>query len=128
MQSRFNKAFSLVEVLITVGILSTAITFIFRSFTASLNSAKFSQNITLACYLAESKLFEIEQKQKNSLPPIENEEGSQDLQGKKFNWSYEIEQTEDPNLIKLEFNVSWQEGVREKEYVLSFSTYLLPKK
>jgi len=125
--SKSNKAFSLLEVLITVAILSTAVIFVFRSFTASLSSAKFSQNITLACYLAEAKLWEIEQNQRQSPSPLDPDNGTEKMQGRDFNWSYETIKLEGLNLIKLRFNISWQEKIREKEYSMEFLTYLIPK-
>lgn len=125
MEYKSNKAFTLLEVLITVAILSTAIVFVFRSFTASLSSVKFSQNITLACYLAKSKLWEIEQYYKNNLElPASGEET---VQNKKFNWSYEITVSETSNLEQLKLTISWQENIREAPYTIEFLTYLLPK-
>lgn len=127
MKFRLNRAFSLLEVLITVAVLSTAIIFVLRSFTAALSAARFSQNIGLACYLAENKLWEIEQKQKLYYEPLIPEQGSQILQERRFNWAYTLSKLTDADLILLKVKVSWQEKAREKEYSLSFSTYLLPK-
>ncbi len=128
MASKSNKAFSLLEVLITVAILSTAIVFVFQSFTASLSSSKFSQNITLACYLVESKLWEIEQKQKQDTKPLEPAQGAEKIQGRDFNWSYEIKELDSalPELEQLTLTLSWEEK-RENPYTLEFSTYLLKK-
>ena len=136
MISRSNKAFTpapkslvrgftLLEVLIALAILSTAIVFIFRSFTSSLYSTKFSQNITGACFFAENKIWELEQEQKAKTWPIESEQGNQKFQGKDFKWSYQAKRLGSSNLIYLEFIVSWQENLREKEYSLEFDTYLV---
>ena len=122
-----SKAFTLLEVLIALAILSTAIVFIFRSFTSSLSSAKFSQNITLACFFAENKIWELEQEQKVQAEPIESRKGSQKLQGKDFKWTYQAKRSGSSNLVYLEFIVYWQENLREKEYSLEFDTYLLSK-
>lgn len=127
MISRYNKAFSLLEVIITVAILSVAIIFIFRSFTAAIASTKFSQNITLACFLAESHLWEIEQSYKDNLT-LPNPHGTEKLQERDFNWDYAILDTDIPELQKLKFTVSWKERLREKEYSIDFFTYLAPKK
>jgi len=126
----FNKisnraSFTLLEVLITVAILATAIIFVFRSFTASLTSAQFSQDITSACYLAEDKLWEIGQTQVNA--PKSSDQGSQRIQNKDFNWYYEIQNTDNAELKELKLTVSWKEKVREKEYTMDFLTYLAPK-
>ncbi len=127
MVSRFNKAFTLLEVLIALAILSTAIVFIFRSFTASLSSVKFSQNITCACFFAENKIWELEQEQKARADLIESRQGNQKLQGKDFRWAYQVERLGSSNLAYLEFIVYWQENLREKECSLEFDTYLVPQ-
>ncbi|MCX5699847.1 MAG: type II secretion system minor pseudopilin GspI [Candidatus Omnitrophica bacterium] len=125
MISRSNKAFTLLEVLIALVILSTAIVFIFRSVTSSLYSAKFSQNITGACFFAENKIWEMEEEQRAKAEPIENRQGSQKIQGKDFRWTCQTKRLGSSNLVYLEFIVYWQESLREKEYVLEFDTYLL---
>lgn len=121
-----NNSFSLIEVLITVAILSTAIVFIFRSFTASLAAVKFSQNITLACLLTEEKLFEIEERQAPGAS--EYAEGRENLAEREFKWNYQTTPLEDSDLAELKFNVSWQENARENEYAIDFFTYLITKK
>lgn len=123
MRLRYNKAFSLIEVLITVAILSTAIIFVFRSFTASLNTARFSQDITLASFLAEDKLWNIEKKFiANAALPFS---GSEIMQNRTFNWDYKITETQIANLSQFKFTVSWKENVREKQYPIEFFTYLI---
>jgi hypothetical protein len=101
-----------------VAILSTAIVFIFRAFTTVLSATKLSQNITLACLLAESKLWEIEQRYKDNKQPL-GREGEEIIQDKEFRWDYTTEPI-------LEFNVTWQENAN-KEEKYSIATYLPPK-
>ena len=125
MISKSNKAFTLLEVLIALAILSTAIVFIFRSFTSSLSSAKFSQDITLACFFAESKIWELQEEQRIKSEPLAGQQGIEKIQGKDFKWSYQAKKIGSANLIDLEFIISWQENLREKEYSLEFDTYLL---
>lgn len=122
-----NKAFTLLEVLIALAILSTAIVFIFRSFTSSLSSAKFSQNITGACFFAENKIWELEQEQKAQTDPIDSRQGSEKIQGKDFKWTSLAKKIGNSNFVYLEFILYWQENLREKEYSLEFDSYLLPK-
>lgn len=117
MLSRCNKALTLIEVLVTVAILSTAIVFLFRSFATALYVAKFSQDITLGCYLAEDKLGQIIHL-KGNLP----EAGPEIIQAKNFNWKYEILDTDNPDLKTLKVVVSWKENPKEKEYEMDFST------
>ncbi|MFA4843036.1 MAG: prepilin-type N-terminal cleavage/methylation domain-containing protein, partial [Candidatus Omnitrophota bacterium] len=65
-----NKGLTLLEVLITVAILAGAIVFVFRGFLTALSATKFSQNVTLACLLAEDKIWKAE----NNFP--DTDEGS----------------------------------------------------
>ncbi len=119
-----SAGFTLIEVLITVAILSTAIIFLFRSFTASLSAAQFSQNLTLACYLAEEKFFDIQNSY--AYKKMLMDEGTQSAQNINFRWKYEIGNTDNESLKKLGLFVSWKEKVKAREYSVDFST-LLPK-
>ncbi|MFA4888416.1 MAG: type II secretion system protein [Candidatus Omnitrophota bacterium] len=123
MRLKSNKAFSLIEVLITVGILSGAIIYIFRAFTASLDSSRFSQHISLGCYFAEDTLWQIEQANRfnNTLPLI----GEQKIQDKDFKYSYEIIDTAKAALKDLKLKVSWKENLRENDYSFECLTNLL---
>ena len=129
MASRYNRrGFTLIEVLITVGILSTAIVFLLRSFTASIAAGKFSQDITLGCYLAEEKLWEIETAFKivgMAMPEVKEVE----IQNRKFNWKFATADTAPPSDLKaLKLEVFWKENMREKEYTMDFLTFLpVPK-
>lgn len=122
MRFRLNRAFTLIEILITLAILSTAIIFVFRSFTASLSAARFSQDISLACFLAEDKIWEIEEAAALGLQIPES--GTQVIQNKNFNCYHEITDSASPDLRELKFTVSWKENIREKDYPLEFLTYL----
>lgn len=117
MKSKSNRAFTLIEVLITVGILSSAVIFIFRSFLTALNSVKFSQNVTRACYLAEGKIWEMRQYYVGGSLP---QPGSID----NFKWDYKISDTTEADLKELKLDVSWKENKREGGYSLQFVTYL----
>ncbi|MFH1440911.1 MAG: prepilin-type N-terminal cleavage/methylation domain-containing protein [Candidatus Omnitrophota bacterium] len=120
-----KKGFTLVEVLITMAILVTGIVFVFRAFFTSMISAKFSQDITMACFLAENKIWEIEENRKGNITM--ETFGSQTLQNKEYKWNYLISKIEDMELEEMEFDLSWQEKPREKEYLLKLITYLPPE-
>ena len=123
MPSKSNKGFTLLEVLITVAILSSAVIFIFRAFGAVLNSAKFSQNISSACYLAENKIWEI--RHRRAAPPKKETAAEEYSTKQRFNWRWENGDLENLGLSLLKFNVSWKERMREKDYEISLSSYLL---
>ena len=125
MISVMNKraaGFTLIEVLITVAILLTAIVFLFRSFATSLTTAQFSQNTTLACYLAEEKLFDIQNSY--AYKKMLMDEGTQALQNINFRWKYEISDTDNEGLKKLDLLIIWKEKNRAREYSMDFTTLL----
>lgn len=110
-----KKSFSLIEVLVTLAILSTAVISIFRSFAASLYAVKLSQNITRASYLVEEKIWEIDQWDKDI---VEQENG--------FKFNYQKNKTDLSGLSELKFEVSWLENKRQKR-ALIFLTELIDK-
>lgn len=120
-----QAGFTLIEVLITVAILSTSIIFLFRSFTVSLSSAKFSQDITLGCFLAEEKIWDVIYAYNHSLKLPDP--AKETLQNKDFNWTYSIADTDNDKIKELKFTVSWKENAREKAWPLEVSTYLVAK-
>lgn len=123
MKLRFIRGFSLIEVLITMGILAAGIVFIFRSFAASLAGVKLSQNITNACLLSEAKLWELSQRYRDGFSFLE--QGSDELEIKKFDWNLKLTDVGITGLKQINFNISWPEGARE--YSMDFSTFVYKK-
>lgn len=126
MKSISDDAFSLIELLIAAAILSTAAIFIFRSFSTALSAVRLSQNITLAGYLAEGKLWEIEQAYLSgkTLPSPQADR----LENINFKWAYAILDTDIHGLKKINFWLLWQDNSgKAKAYRMDFSTYLLAK-
>ena len=104
----------MLEVIITVAILSTAIVVVLRAFTTIISAVKFSQNITLACLFAEDKLWKLE----NDFPLTEEA----NTQSSKFSYNDESSDTDIPGLKQLKLTVSWEEK-RKNPYSLEFYTY-----
>ncbi len=123
MTSKSSRSFSLIEMLITVSILSTLIIFIFRALNTCLAAARFSQNISTACFLAEFKFWEAELKAK-SAPEDFTQNGVEDINGKEFAWSYSTRKLGDTKLLRLDLKTTWKEKRRDGEYSLDFFTYL----
>ncbi len=116
--------FTLIEVLITVAVVSTAVVFILRSFTTLFAATKFSQDMTFACFLAEDKLGEIELRYKDpSVSPLEIE-GTQDIGTRHFSWRYQAVDPGLTNLKRIDFECLWKENAKEKEHSLDLSAYL----
>lgn len=110
------------EVLVAVSILSTAVIFLFRAFTTSLNAAKISQDIFVACLLAEERLFDIEEGIHNNSSSLEGE-GEITIHNKEFGWHYEVNSADIPFLKEIELVLYWP-GKSAKEYSLEFINYL----
>ena len=124
MASRLNRGFTLIEVLITIAILSTAIIFVFRSFATLLAAQKTSQALILGTFLAEEKIWEAKTEQKKSLQPLEYREGLQELQGEQFNWDSSFLDPGVPGLVELDLDVILPGKSGGERRTLSFSTYI----
>ena len=126
MRLRSNRAFSLFEVMVAVMILSTALVFIFRSFTTVLTAVKLSRNLTLACWLAEGKMWEADIKAKGSISTL-NLSSRETIQGVEFSSVISVEQSEINSvpLKLLKCDVSWFQA-RDKKNNLTLFTYLAP--
>jgi hypothetical protein len=110
------------EVVITVAILSTSLVFVLRGFSTILFSARLSQDMSLACLLAEEKIWDIEQGL--------NSGGNHSviMQSKEFGWEYALHPA--PNapadLNQLDLTASWN-GPGGRKASLEISTYLSVK-
>jgi type II secretory pathway pseudopilin PulG len=122
--TRNGAAFSLIEVLVSIALLSTAIVFIFRAFNTSLSAARLSRNISLTCFVIEQKIWEIEQQRKDNLAIPETASSEINLAGEKFNLDYIIADTDIATLKRLNIKTSWRQR-RLKPYSMDFSTLLL---
>ena len=124
MPLKSNRSFSLIEVLITVSILSILVIFIFRALNTCLSATRFSQNISTACLLAEFKLWETELKAKGASSGDFTQGGREDINGKEFAWSCDTKKLGDSKLLRLDFKTFWNEKARGGEYTLDLFTYL----
>ncbi|MDP2904881.1 MAG: prepilin-type N-terminal cleavage/methylation domain-containing protein [Candidatus Omnitrophota bacterium] len=119
---RCNRAFSLLEVIITVAVFSTALVFVLRAFTTVLFGARLSQDMTLACLAAENKLWEIEQAPSTGAA-YPDKEGAQVIQDREFKWSYELFPSSYALLSELDLAISWRQHAG-REAKVDIATYL----
>lgn len=115
-----NKAFSLLELLVTVAVLTIGIVAILQGESFSARLTGVSGDIIKAVFLAEDKLQEIEFFEKQGWlgeMPFQSE-GQSD----KYKLNYNIIPEEEIDLYKLDFKVSWQRANRKEQILLS--TYL----
>ncbi len=127
MKSKFNKklfsGLTLVEVLVTMAVITGGIVLVYHSFSACLNASAFSQRLSRACFLAEDKLWEIGQyqKQKNDF----SVSGAENIDHQEFKWLVTGAAVGGFNKItNYNLKISWKENPRD-EYTLNFSEYLL---
>lgn len=124
MLSRSGRGFSLIEVIVTVAVLSTAIMFVLRSFAAALAASKIGQDMTLACLLAENEFWKVEQEQRKTGSPLDGK-GS-DRSGV-FSWNYATEKNPSRDfLMNGVCTVSWKErrgsASRQLQFYTQFSS------
>lgn len=114
-----NKGFTFIELMITTTILAIGLVFILQAFSSSVKANGRARDITEACFLAESKISELEAKQGRGI-----EIPSQDqAEAGRFAWKYEISPVEDTGLSILNFKVSAR-GSKKREDILEIVTYL----
>ena len=118
-----NRGFTLLEAALAVVVVGLTALFVLRSFSSSLEASRRSKELTLACLLAEEKLWDAGQRLS-----VNNEtDGREDLTlwDKEFSCEWQARENSQQNLTGLELNLSWQ-GPHQKKYGLQLSTLLRP--
>lgn len=107
----YRKAFSLLEVIITVGILAIGIVVVLQALTFSARITGLSCDITNAVLLAKDKIQELEFEEKQNKITVKTETEKKD----KFTLRYEITEWDpDLKLYKLDLELKWQRANREE--------------
>lgn len=115
-----NNAFSLLESIIAVAILSAGIVVILQAVAFSARLAGLSNDFVKAVFLAEDKIQELEFKEKQGF--IDSEPAQAKDKKDKFEWGYSLVLDPDLNLYRLDFAVNWQRASRQE--ALKLTTYL----
>lgn len=113
-----KKGFSLLELIIAIGVLSIGIVAVFEAFIFSGRVTKFACDIIDASFIAEDKLQELESREVFKLI---KEEESASTRGS-FSCKYTISPVAQSDLYKLSLVVSWLRLKKQEE--LSLGTYL----
>lgn len=118
-QSRI-RAFSLLELLIAVAILSTGIIAVMQAFSYSARITGLSCDIVNAVFLGQDLLQELEFKERKGLL----QQGPAEAGGKKekFEWGYSLNLDQDLNLYRLDLDIKWRRINRQEE--INSVTYL----
>ncbi len=118
-----NKGFSLLELIIAVGILAAGIVVVLQAFSFSARITGLSGDIVNAVFLAEDKIQELEFNLSQKSIDLDKELTKTGVENDKFNWEYQLlDLKPDLNLYKLNFQISWERLNRNE--TLSLNTYL----
>ena len=131
-----NKAFTLVEIMVSISILSLGLVLILQWFAYSLNILKISQDYLAATLVLEDKIADTEIKFKEDKDRLwEGGNETFESQGMQFELSTQLipveykkelnsgEEVDFKNLYNLKTNLSWLEGKRKGNIPLD--TYLV---
>ena len=121
-QSRDDKnGFTLIEIVVTLAILSLALPTLLRSFTEAAKGQALAENRTTALYLLKFQMATIEAE---GYPDI-GEESGEFGEDSRFRWHSDVQDVESEEIEGLRLvtvTVTWQERGRERS--ISTSTYL----
>jgi len=117
---RKNKAFSLLELVISIAILEIGVTAALQAFSAAMKTSALSGDIINAVFLAEDKIQELEFKERMHL--IEQEPAEEKNSKGKFEWQYSLNLNKDLNLYELSLDIFW--GKLNPKNSLKLNTYL----
>lgn len=115
-----NKAFSLLELIVAIAVLSVGIVVVLQALSHSAQAAGLSCDIINAVFLTQDEMQELEFKEKQNLinrepRQIKEKEG-------RFEWNYILNPDPGLNLYRVDFNVTWQRSNRAER--LNLNTYL----
>jgi prepilin-type N-terminal cleavage/methylation domain-containing protein len=127
-----ERAFTLVELMVSVVILGFGLCIVIQSYISALAGLDISRNAVESARFAQEKMDELTAAvyENNGLVP-ESESGSAVLGSRQFNWKTEISEIENPEYLTEDFvearvNVDWRERNIAKN--TSLMTYLPKKK
>lgn len=112
-----KKGFMLVEVLVSVGILSFALVLILQGFIQSLNAVEIAQNNLDATFLAKELTTQLILEASQSQLDLESQNKGQKRKASlEYNWEIEVFADKDQEgLKKVLSKVNWQSGRRKGE-------------
>ena len=121
---RERQGFTLLEVMVSISILSFGLIFILQAFSRSLNAIRISQNNLQAGMVAEEKMAQLLiNPQQTRSATAGNLGGKDKLEGFEFNWRLEWASADDyKDLNKTLSYIHWRQGKRKGGF--SIITYL----
>ena len=111
MISDSKKAFTLLEVVVALAILSSAMIAIFSTLRMCAGASQHGRMLTQAVLLAESRLTEFSLEENPAYKTQSGVAGS-------FGWQIEVVPTEIENLAAVKTSITWSEQKRPQQYEL----------
>lgn len=113
---RSVSAFTLIEVLVALVVVTAGLTIIAQGFLSGGRTSVVSQNRSVAAMLAESKMAEIEE---GIVSTTSSSSGTFEPERPDFTWTVEPESTVTTGLSKVTLTVLWKEREQEITFVLT---------
>ncbi|MBU4589332.1 MAG: type II secretion system GspH family protein [Candidatus Omnitrophica bacterium] len=107
-----NKGFLLLEVMVSVTILSIGLVLILSSFIRSIKAIELSEDYFRAGLLFEEKIYEVH----NTDGEIFSDEGVFEDFGSRFSWNLAVESVDEDelkNLYDISLEISWDHGSKK---------------
>lgn len=116
-----KKGFLLLEVLVSVAVITVGLIYIIRSFSISTRAIATSRDYIKAVSLLEGKIWEYEQAREIK----SGEDKGAFEENREFEWELNAETEKETALNKTRLQVSWEE--RHRKQTVSLTTYLWNK-
>ena len=122
MRAKRQTGFTLLEILIALGILALTLSALVRSSAENTSSASYLRDRTIAHWVAMNRVAEQQLTRKKS--GRIRSQGSELMAGESWEWRTKLEKTPDPDILRLQVSV-W---LNDPEAPLSKLTAFVPKR
>ena len=102
--SRRSRGFTLIEVLIALAFLAIAMSAIIATVGSSIRNAAELQDKTFANWVAMNELTTL--RLAATWPAVGTQKGNAEMAGQKWNWQTKVSTTQDPDLLRVDVDVS----------------------
>ena len=116
-----NKAFSLLEVIIAIAVLSIGIVFILQAMSFSARVAGLAVDVVSTSFIAQDKMQELEFAAKTNKTNI-LAQGPKQNEPDRFKYNYTLVDLDPLKLYEVKFDIDWQRAGRAQK--ISLNTYL----
>ena len=123
MQSRQQSGFTLIEVLVAVGILAVALGAIISSGSSYASNASYLRDKTMATWVAHNVLNQWHLT--NQYPSPGERTGEQEMAGRDWAWVAKVQKTPDADVRRVDIEVRLEEQ-DEDERLITVSGFLTP--